>query len=238
MRCRTTSWSTATSTRRCAGCSSAASGPTSPGGATSGACATSWTGCASAGATVLEEGRLADPLAEVRQELDEIVAQERAGVQRRLDETEPGEGGAEGAPDPELQRMLRSIAAKRLDGLDSLPPDVGARVRALQDYDFLDPDARQRFDAAGGPAPGVDAGPAVAGPLGGRAEHAPGGPRRPARDGPRPQRPAGAAGRGRGAGPARGRPVPGPARRRSSRAPRRSTTSSSSWPRGWPRCSR
>ena len=99
---------------------------------------------------VLEEGRLADPLAEVREELDEIVDQERAGVQRRLDESEPGADGgdpAQGAPDPQLQRMLRSIAAKRLDGLDALPPDVGARVRALQNYDFLDPDARERFEA-------------------------------------------------------------------------------------------
>ena len=97
---------------------------------------------------VLEQGKLADPLADVREELDEIVAQERAGVQRRLDETEPGAAtGAEGAPDPELQRMLRNIAAKRLDGLDALPPDVGARVRALQDYDFLDGEARQRFES-------------------------------------------------------------------------------------------
>jgi uncharacterized protein with von Willebrand factor type A (vWA) domain len=96
---------------------------------------------------ILEEGRLTDPLADVRRELDEIVAQERAGVQRRLDETEPGTEPADGgAPDPELQRMLRSIAAKRLDSLDSLPPDVGARVRALQDYDFLDAAARERFE--------------------------------------------------------------------------------------------
>ena len=61
------------------------------------------------------------------------VDEERATVQRRLDESVPGgEGGdrADSAPDPELQAMLRSIAAKRLDSLDSLPPDVGARVRA------------------------------------------------------------------------------------------------------------
>jgi len=30
--------------------------------------------------------------------------------------------------------------------LDSLPPDVGARIRGLQDYDFLEPSARERFD--------------------------------------------------------------------------------------------
>ena len=42
--------------------------------------------------------------------------------------------------------MLRDVAAKRLDHLDSLPPDVGARIRGLQDYDFLEPSARERFD--------------------------------------------------------------------------------------------
>ena len=94
---------------------------------------------------ILREGRLDDPLADVRRQLEEIVEQERAGVQRRLDETEPGAGDGD-APDPELSRMLRSIAAKRLDSLDALPPDVGARVRALQDYDFIDGEARQRFE--------------------------------------------------------------------------------------------
>ncbi|HEU0242886.1 MAG TPA: VWA domain-containing protein [Candidatus Limnocylindrales bacterium] len=94
---------------------------------------------------ILARGDLADPLADVRRQLDEIVEQERAGVQRRLDETEPGAGAGD-APDPELSRMLRSIAAKRLDSLDALPPDVGARVRALQDYDFIDGDARRRFE--------------------------------------------------------------------------------------------
>src|SRR6188768_3590381 len=39
---------------------------------------------------LLSEGQLADPLADVRERLDDIVEQERAVVQRRLDETEPG----------------------------------------------------------------------------------------------------------------------------------------------------
>src|SRR4051794_29107562 len=67
---------------------------------------------------ILSTGQLDDPLADVRRQLDEIVDQERAGVQRRLDDTEPA--GAGDAPDPELSRMLRSIAAKRLDSLDAL----------------------------------------------------------------------------------------------------------------------
>ena len=101
---------------------------------------------------LLSEGQLADPLADVRERLADIVEQERAGVQRRLDETEPGfEPAAQGneppePPDPQLQRMLRGIAARRLDSLEQLPPDVGSRIRALQDYDFIDGDARQQFE--------------------------------------------------------------------------------------------
>ena len=42
--------------------------------------------------------------------------------------------------------MLRDVAAKRLDRLDALPDDVGGRIRELREYDFLEPEARQRFD--------------------------------------------------------------------------------------------
>ena len=95
---------------------------------------------------ILRQGALSDPLADVRQELDEIVETERAGVQQRLDSgAEPDEAG--NRADPALERMLREIAAKRLDTLDGLPPDVGARIRGLQDYDFMDPSARERFEA-------------------------------------------------------------------------------------------
>ncbi len=39
------------------------------------------------------------------------------------------------------------MAAKRLDQLDALPPDVGGRIRGLEEYDFMEPGARERFDA-------------------------------------------------------------------------------------------
>ena len=42
--------------------------------------------------------------------------------------------------------MLRDVAARRLDQLDGLPGDLGERIRGLQDYDFLEPPARERFD--------------------------------------------------------------------------------------------
>ena len=116
---------------------------------------------------ILERHKLGDPLANVRQELESIVDEERSGVERRLagerqaepesaedgDTAEPaddgggaGRGETERARDPALERMLRDIATRRLEQLGALPEDVGSRIRALQDYDFMEPGARERFD--------------------------------------------------------------------------------------------
>ncbi len=84
---------------------------------------------------------LDDVLGDIRRELGEIVEQERAGVQERLDRA------ATDAPSPDLGEMLRDAAAKRLDQLDALPDDVGERIRDLRDYDFMESAARERFDA-------------------------------------------------------------------------------------------
>jgi uncharacterized protein with von Willebrand factor type A (vWA) domain len=125
---------------------------------------------------LLERHQLGDVLRDIRRELEEIVDEERAGVERRLDEASrnPGRGpdgssttdapgsppsaGPPSAPPPsapppgaptpnaDLRAMLRDVAARRLDQLDALPSDVGERIRGLQDYDFLEPGARERFD--------------------------------------------------------------------------------------------
>ena len=100
---------------------------------------------------LLDRYQLGDVLGDIRAELDEIVAEERAGIERRLEaasrapDARPA-GDDVQQEDPALRTMLRDVAAKRLDHLDSLPPDVGARIRGLQDYDFLEPSARERFD--------------------------------------------------------------------------------------------
>jgi uncharacterized protein with von Willebrand factor type A (vWA) domain len=92
---------------------------------------------------LLDRYKLGDVLADVRRELDEIVADERAGIERRLDVAATPDGES---VDPRLRSMLRDQSAKRLDQLDALPPDVGGRIRKLQEYDFLEPAARERFD--------------------------------------------------------------------------------------------
>ncbi|MDQ2965584.1 MAG: VWA domain-containing protein, partial [Chloroflexota bacterium] len=98
---------------------------------------------------LLDRYKLGDVLADVRQELEGIVAEERAGVERRLESASQDGSEAGAAPeagDQGLRDMLRDVAAKRLDQLDALPPDVGGRIRGLEEYDFLEPGARQRFE--------------------------------------------------------------------------------------------
>ena len=83
---------------------------------------------------------LGDVLGDIRRDLAEIVAQERAGVERRLERPDAD------APDPSTAAMAREMAARRLERLESLPADIGERIHALRDYDFLEPEARHRFD--------------------------------------------------------------------------------------------
>ncbi len=91
---------------------------------------------------MLERYGLDDVLGDIRRELDEIVSEERTGVERRLDEA----SAAAGDTPEELRSMLRDVSARRLDQLDGLPSDIGERIRGLQDYDFLEPNAREKFD--------------------------------------------------------------------------------------------
>lgn len=83
---------------------------------------------------------LDDVLGDIRRELAEIVADERAGVERRL------ERAATDAPDPATARAARDLAARRLGRLDGLPDDVGEQIRDLREYDFMEPSPRQRFE--------------------------------------------------------------------------------------------
>ena len=71
----------------------------------------------------------------LRHEVQEIVDQERAGIENRL----------ASAPE-EARGVMSRVAEQRLDQLDRLPEDLGGRVKALRDYEFLDDGARARFE--------------------------------------------------------------------------------------------
>lgn len=102
---------------------------------------------------------LGSMLDDIRERIQDVVDTERSGIQRRLDEagstSETGgqdggepQGGDEGSGDAEtgdLRELLRSIADKRLNQLDQLPPDPAGAIRGLQQYEFMDQQARQKF---------------------------------------------------------------------------------------------
>jgi len=85
---------------------------------------------------------LGDVLSDVRAELDEIVGSERRALDRHI----AGMAREEGREDEDLRRMASELAGRRQAQLNDLPDDVGGRIRGLSDYDFMDPDARGRFE--------------------------------------------------------------------------------------------
>jgi uncharacterized protein with von Willebrand factor type A (vWA) domain len=62
-------------------------------------------------------------------------------------EGQDGAAGEQGgdAEQQQFQDMLRRIAERKREALDQLPPDPAGQVRALQEYEFLDPEAREKF---------------------------------------------------------------------------------------------
>jgi len=97
----------------------------------------------------LDKYNLGSVLDEIREKLDNILKQERQGIQKKLDEAKRKEGEDTGELSPEVrQRLLKTIedrAAQNLATLDELPPDIGGQIKELTDYDFMDEEARNQF---------------------------------------------------------------------------------------------
>jgi uncharacterized protein with von Willebrand factor type A (vWA) domain len=87
----------------------------------------------------LEKRDLGGVYDDVARQLDEVVDMERAGIDRRVDE-------AQRSGDPRRQELLEDVAELRKRELAELPPDLAGRVQALQQYEFMDDAARQRFE--------------------------------------------------------------------------------------------
>jgi len=67
---------------------------------------------------------------ELKEKLEEVKRLEREGLERRRN--------AE-APNEQLRQGMQKIAQERLAQLDALPDDFGRAVRALKDYEFVEP---------------------------------------------------------------------------------------------------
>jgi len=73
---------------------------------------------------------------QLREQLEEVVQTERRGIDRKLQEQQ----------DESARRLLDRIAKQRKDQLDRVPDDLGGRVKALRNYEFMDPEAEQMFN--------------------------------------------------------------------------------------------
>ncbi len=72
---------------------------------------------------------------ELRERIQDVIDTERKGIDRRLQE----------APD-EARKLLERMAKQRRDQLDRMPDDLGGRVKGLRNYEFMDEEARAKFE--------------------------------------------------------------------------------------------
>ncbi|HEX3839569.1 MAG TPA: VWA domain-containing protein [Acidimicrobiales bacterium] len=87
----------------------------------------------------LDQGDLGGAYSEVAAELEEVLAEERAGIDQL--ETDARESG-----DQRRQEVTDEVATERRMALDLLPPDLAGMVRGLQEYEFVSSEARQHFE--------------------------------------------------------------------------------------------
>ena len=96
----------------------------------------------------LEQYNMDSVVDDLKERLDDIIETERAGIGRRLEEArgqvdEAAE--ADRAQQEGLYKLLEQRAERNRERLDQLPKGVGGRIKELMEYDFVDPEAQQKF---------------------------------------------------------------------------------------------
>jgi uncharacterized protein with von Willebrand factor type A (vWA) domain len=70
----------------------------------------------------------------------DVVATERRAIDQRLS------AGTAGSADAQLSTAMQTVADRKREALDAIPPDPGAAITHLSEYEFLDVEARARFE--------------------------------------------------------------------------------------------
>jgi uncharacterized protein with von Willebrand factor type A (vWA) domain len=87
----------------------------------------------------LENRDLGGVYDDISQQLNEVVDMEREGIDRRVEE-------ATRSGDQRRQELVEDVADQRRGQLEQLPPDLAGKVQSLQEYEFMDDAARERFE--------------------------------------------------------------------------------------------
>ena len=96
----------------------------------------------------LERHDLNGIMDDIKRRLDDVVQTEERGIDRRLEEAQspsPDDEQTPAADSDVLRKMLQQMADRKRDQLRQLPEDVPGRLKGLSDYDFMDSEARQKF---------------------------------------------------------------------------------------------
>jgi uncharacterized protein with von Willebrand factor type A (vWA) domain len=100
---------------------------------------------------------------DIQKRLDEILSLEKGTLDSRLQEADrqlhggdsplrafeeamkPSQQEPTAEEQQQLAQMLKGIAEKKKNALENLPEDVGGKVKELQNYEFMDPEAGAKF---------------------------------------------------------------------------------------------
>ena len=96
----------------------------------------------------LQQYNLESAMDDMKERLQDVLDTERSGIDRRLEEArEDLENAGENrdALQPAMD-LLESRAQQNLERLDLLPESPAGQMRELSEYDFMDPEARQKFE--------------------------------------------------------------------------------------------
>jgi uncharacterized protein with von Willebrand factor type A (vWA) domain len=86
---------------------------------------------------------------DIRKALEDVLKTERAGIQKKRDEmaqkAKEGSGDLSAETVEKIVQSMNEKANQNLEKLDNLPKDVGGQVKELNKYDFMDQEARRKF---------------------------------------------------------------------------------------------
>ena len=96
----------------------------------------------------LQQYNMDSVVADLKERLEDIIKTEREGIQRRLEEAREQVDGADDAEKSQQESLfdlLEQRAKRNREKLDALPEGVGGQIQELMEYDFMDPEAQQKF---------------------------------------------------------------------------------------------
>jgi len=123
---------------------------------------------------MLDRFNLGSAFDDLKKKLDEVLDLEHGTLDSRLDEADrqlqgqedplrafqdamqegqspqagkdpSGQGAGDDSEQQRLAQMLKNIAEKKKNFLQNLPEDMGGRIKDLQEYEFVDPEAAAKF---------------------------------------------------------------------------------------------